>query len=232
MTASLAHRIVAPEWLDELSPGDPEAIGSRRDLRRLNFWMGNARTMRRAIAESDLAGSVARMAELGAGDGNFLLSTVGGLAGNPGRKVYLVDRRPSVSSETIQRIKKAGWELEIAAADVFDWLPGQRSLDLVIANLFLHHFENDALADLLRLVSERAKVLIACEPRRAALPLAAGRMLRLLGCNGVTRHDAPISVRAGFRGTELSAAWPARGWKLREERAGLFTHLFIARKAA
>jgi hypothetical protein len=52
----------------------------------------------------------------------------------------------------------------------------------------------------------------------------------LIGCNAVTRHDAAASVRAGFAGRELSALWPARpGWRLREGRAGLFSHLFVAR---
>jgi hypothetical protein len=48
----------------------------------------------------------------------------------------------------------------------------------------------------------------------------------------VTRHDAVLSVRAGFAGRELSALWPsADGWKLEERRAGLFSHLFVAHRA-
>jgi hypothetical protein len=36
-------RQVLPEILDHLPADDPEAIGSRRDLRRINFLMGNKR---------------------------------------------------------------------------------------------------------------------------------------------------------------------------------------------
>ena len=34
-------RLVQPELLDTLPPDDPLAIGSRRDLHRINWWMRN-----------------------------------------------------------------------------------------------------------------------------------------------------------------------------------------------
>jgi hypothetical protein len=75
------------------------------------------------------------------------------------------------------------------------------------------------------------RLFIACEPRRSAPALAASRLVGLIGCNGVTRHDAVASVRAGFTGSELSALWPAGpGWKLHEGAAGLFSHRFMARR--
>jgi hypothetical protein len=72
-------------------------------------------------------------------------------------------------------------------------------------------------------------VFVACEPRRSALALGASRLVGLIGCNEVTRYDAPISVRAGFAGRELSGLWPAGGaWQLREGARGLFSHCFVA----
>jgi hypothetical protein len=227
----MAHRTVAPEWLDQLSPRDPRAVESRHDLRLLNWWMGNARTIRTVLADLCRANPPMRLAELGAGDGTFFLRLARSLGRPcPGAEVFLVDRRPSVSTQTCAAFVRMGWAVDIVAADVFDWLPRQALLDVLIANLFLHHFEADALAALLRLIARSSRSLVACEPRRCASALAVGYMLRLLGCNAVTRHDAPISVRAGFRASELSAAWSVSQWKLREERAGLFSHLFVARK--
>jgi hypothetical protein len=56
-------------------------------------------------------------------------------------------------------------------------------------------------------------------------------MLWVVGCNDVTRHDAVVSVRAGFAGKELSPLWPeAPDWELAEHAAGSFSHLFIARR--
>ena len=53
-----------------------------------------------------------------------------------------------------------------------------------------------------------AKAFVACEPRRSAFALLGARMVFALGANDVTRHDAVASVRAGFRGRELSGLWP------------------------
>ena len=72
-------------------------------------------------------------------------------------------------------------------------------------------------------------MLLATEPRRGSFPLAAARLLWAIGANGVTRHDAAASVRAGFAGKELSALWPAgQGRPIEERRGGLFSHVFAA----
>jgi hypothetical protein len=61
--------------------------------------------------------------------------------------------------------------------------------------------------------------------------LCAAALLGVIGCNRVTRHDAKISVRAGFAENELSALWPLdQGWRLRERQAGLFSHCFVAQR--
>jgi len=101
----------------------------------------------------------------------------------------------------------------------------------VVANLFLHHFSTESLSALFGVVAQKAELCCACEPRRNWWSLAASRMLGLIGANAVTRHDAAVSVQAGFQGGELSALWPADSrWRLREHRAGFFSHLFLAQR--
>jgi hypothetical protein len=112
---------------------------------------------------------------------------------------------------------------------VFDWLTASGQAGVISANLFLHHFSEPELARLLNLVATRCQGFIACEPRRSLTSLVASRLLGLIGCNGVTRHDAVISVRAGFSGKELSRLWPKdRPWMATERKAGLFSHAFVA----
>ena len=225
----MLERAVAPEWLDDLPPADRRARRSRRDLRLLNRIMGHAVIIRRAL-RGQLRKAHASFVEIGAGDGELLLRVVG-LGG--GNEVVLVDRQQTVPAETVAAYRDRGFTPRTVVADVFEWLRQEtHTFDAVVANLFLHHFEDHALADLLALVARRTNLFVACEPRRAGLALAGSRMLGLLGCNDVTRHDAVISVRAGFRAAELSALWPAdNGWTLSERRGGLFSHLFVARRA-
>jgi hypothetical protein len=107
----------------------------------------------------------------------------------------------------------------------------QRRWDLVTTSLFLHHFEADELAALLTALAPRADRFFACEPNRAWLAWAGSHLVGVLGANAVTRQDAVLSVRAGFRGQEISAHWPRGGWQTREYAAGLFSHCFSARRA-
>ncbi len=115
---------------------------------------------------------------------------------------------------------------------MLDWADatdGER-WDVVVANLFLHHFDGAALRRLLAGCARRADALAACEPRRSRFALGASHLIFFLGANAVTRNDGVLSVRAGFVGTELGAAWPgdAGAWRVDEYDDGLFTHCFCA----
>lgn len=223
-------RVVQPELLDTLPPGDPRAVRSRRDLRRINALMLNHALMAQTLEKSFVGCSLQQITELGAGDGDFLLRVARKISRRwPDRNVTLLDLQATVSAGTLAAFAKLGWRAEVVVADVFGW-PRPFS-DVVVANLFLHHFENRQLMELLQKISKQAKLFVAIEPRRAAWPLFCSRLLWAIGCNAVTQHDAVVSVRAGFAGGELSALWPDKSnWHLTETRAGPFSHLFIARR--
>jgi hypothetical protein len=224
-------RRVEPEWLDELPAADPRAVRSRGDLRRINALMGNARIVAGELRRAYPSG-LRTIAEIGAGDGAFAVRIAPAL----GKHVHmtLVDRQDIVPAATIAAMAAHGVDTRIVRADVFDWLHhDDRGLfDAIVANLFLHHFEREQLAELLRGVARRTRLFVACEPRRSGVALAGSRLLGLIGCNDVTRHDAVASVRAGFDDGELSAAWPPEpGWSLVEHPRAPFSHCFVARLA-
>jgi hypothetical protein len=225
-------RRVEPEWLDELPPADPRARRSRRDLKRVNSLMSNARIVARELRRA-LPQGARRIAEIGAGDGSFALALAQGLGALDGGEFTLLDRQRLVAPETLDGFSKRGCTAHAVEADVFDWLRHASTpvFDAMVANLFLHHFEPCRLAELLELVASRTRVFVACEPRRSGVALLGSRLLGLVGCNDVTRHDAVVSVRAGFRGRELAAMWPDSGsWILAERAQGLFSHAFVARR--
>ncbi len=225
-------RLVQPEWLDELPPEDPRAAGSRRDLERLNAWMGHAAIVSRQLLRLGRREAPPSFVELGAGDGRFLLSVARRLSrAGFGARALLVDKQPVALHDVAAAFSTLGWHIEGLEADVLK-LPGDawQAGAAAVANLFLHHFTNDALARLFERLAPQLRALIAVEPRRSRFALLASRLVALIGCNRVTRHDAPISVRAGFAGLELSSLWPRDSrWTLEERRAGCFSHLFVAR---
>jgi hypothetical protein len=225
-------RIIQPELLDQLPETDPAAVRSRRDLRRVNCWMGNAGKAARAINAEFARSKPRKVLELGAGDGIFFLR-VAELLGPAwkGSQVILLDRQQLVSPETQALLQRLGWHVEALQSDVFEALDAQQDCDIILANLFLHHFSDLRLKEMLRFVAQRASLFVAVEPRRSVQSLLFSRLLWFIGCNHVTRHDAVVSVQAGFRGKELSSLWPTEtGWLLREGRSGQFSHVFVAAK--
>ena len=219
-------RVVEPEWLDELPVEDPRAVRSRRDLRRVNRLMSNVSVVAGELVRH-LGDRGAQIAELGAGDGTFALRVARRIrpAG-----VTLLDRAPVVSDETLATFAAAGSPASVVRADAIAWMrdDGKRH-DAIFVNLFLHHLGGEALAELLALAARRADVFVACEPRRSAFALTGSRLLGLIGCNDVTRHDAVVSVRAGFRDGEITALWPDKAaWDIEERARGLFSHSFVA----
>lgn len=223
-------RRLEPELLDILPADDPDAVRSRRDLRVLNAVMLHPALMARRMRRYAPA-PPRRIVELGAGDGTLMLRLARRLAPHwPGVETVLVDRHGIVAAETREEIAALGWRQKQITQDVFAYLKTAKPADIVIANLFLHHFRPAQLSEIFARSARLAPLFIALEPRRAALPLVGSRLIFLLGCNHVSRHDAAASVRAGFRGRELSALWPDQaGWSLREGPAVL-SHGFAAQK--
>lgn len=231
MRNTTIERVVEPELIDALPPTDPLAIRSRRDLRRVNAWMGNPKIMARALRQAFPRNPPGRIAEIGAGDGELLLC-VARLLNWRSLNVTLVDRQDILKSDTRARFKQMGCEVQPVKGDVFDWLQKPPAgTDVIAANLFLHHFTDEQLRELFRAAAKTAPAFIAVEPRRTAPCLFFSRLLWFIGCNRVTRHDAVVSVRAGFAGSELSALWPASAdWNLTEQPARFASHLFVAQR--
>lgn len=185
-------REVKPELLDSLPGDDPKAIRSRRDLRLINFLMGNERWIMKQSMEGGII-------ELGAGAG-FLTKQLANLG--------------PVTGLDFQD-KPEGLDLSWISGDLFQTLP-QAEGDTVVANLILHHFEKDGLARLGELIKTRRR-LVAVEPWRCSLSLLEGKLLWPV-INEVTRHDMMVSIRAGFQKGELPGFLNlGREWEWREE---------------
>ncbi|MGE9270749.1 MAG: hypothetical protein ACQKBU_08085 [Verrucomicrobiales bacterium] len=200
------ERVIEPEILDELDPDHPDAVASRRDLRRINFLMGNERWILRQL---DRHREVAArgIVEWGAGSGDLLanLARVGPACG-----VDQIPRPEGLASE-VDWIQGNALEVELSGG-------------VLVANLFLHHFDPDQLACLGRM-ARGFSVVCLVEPWRAEWGLALGRGM-LPWVNRVTKHDMIVSIRAGFVPGELAGllGLDPREWKFSERcswRGGL-----------
>lgn len=187
---SLAARVIEPEILDLASPA--AAAANLADIVRINRWFGGYRVIRQSFARI-------RPPE------RFSVLDVGAASGDNGRVIRAAFPGARVTSLDHQPRNLALADAPRVVSDAFalPFAPG--SFDYVFCSLFLHHFEDRAVVELLRAFARTARrgVVVTDLERH---PLAAGFLpaTRLLfGWEDITLHDGPISVRAAFTVGEL-----------------------------
>lgn len=185
----MIERVVIPELLDHLPVDDPEARRSRRDLRRINFFMGNERWICRAVRRfPEVVGR--GIVEIGAGDGTLCH-----------RLARLFPLAPVSAYDLAPAPELSGSRVLWHQGDLFK-VPAPSGGGVLVANLFVHHFEEEKLAALGRWMSS-FEVIILSEPDRCRLPHWLGGVMRPF-MNRVTWHDMHVSIDAGFRQGELA----------------------------
>jgi ubiquinone/menaquinone biosynthesis C-methylase UbiE len=107
------------------------------------------------------------------------------------------------------------------------------SFDVVTASLFLHHFDGDDVARVLReLYRVARRALVVNDLRRARVPYVFGRAtFRLLFRSHVSVEDGLLSIRRAFTPKELRAAFDAAGIPARVDTNWPYRLLAVARKA-
>ena len=194
----MKKRHLTPELLDHLCHHDPAAIRSRQDLARINGIMGNKRWIIHQVQQLAKTHKELSVIELGAGGGDLLQSL-----------------------SSISQCSCSGSDLAPRPDDLeesIDWHQGDfftRSINfnptttsVVVCNLILHHFTDNELKQLAKMLSEADHILLV-EPHRSH----SAKFLAYLGfpfVNHVTRHDMIVSIEAGFRQHELPAIFTKR----------------------
>ena len=184
-------RTLQPELLDSLPPDHSDALHSRRDLRWINWIMGNHRWFTRTLPRYVHSGE--RVLELGAGTGEL-----GQRLGTHRVCVDGLDFAPRPASWPAAQ----AWHVsDLRYFNAYDRYPA------VLANLILHHLTDRELANLGDTLAGSARIIVACEPHRSRRSQRLFALVGpLFGANQVTRHDAQVSIAAGFRGDELPRA--------------------------
>lgn len=189
---SLAQRNVQPELLETYADDHPDAIIGRKDLLLVNGIMGNHRWVMRTLKREMQPGW--RLTELGAGDGALSLKLIrGGVI--QGHQLHAMD----LAGRPVSWPADAKW---MQGDFTVSTLP---ATEVVLANLFLHHFKADQLRALGDRLSPETRMIIAAEPARQYIHTLLGRIFcGITRLHPITRYDMQVSIRAGFRGNELS----------------------------
>ena len=200
----LRGRIILPEILDTLSPG--EARASLADLTRINAAWGGHSTLRSLLQDA-------------IHDPTFTLLDVGAASGDMGRQIRKLYPEARITSLDRIAAHLAAAENPRVAADAFRLPFREKSFDYVFSSLFLHHFTDAQVVDLFREFARFAtKAVLAIDLDRN--PIAYYFLpwtRRLFRWDPVTVNDGPISVEAAFHPRELESLAARAG--LRNPRA-------------
>jgi hypothetical protein len=200
MIHCLDGRVLKPEILDTL-PYE-QAKASLADLIRLNRRWGGHSTLKR------LLGQVAP-------ESPFSLLDVGAASGDMGSRVRQL--YPDARVISLDRIAShlSSAPAPRVAGDAFALPFRPKSIDYVFCSLFLHHFTDDEVTQLLAefsRVAQRAVLVIDLD--RNPIPYYFVPWTKwLFGWDPVTVNDARISVEAAFRPRELEVLAGRAGLK-------------------
>jgi SAM-dependent methyltransferase len=206
----LTQRRLSAEYMDDPAATRDEQATALRFLRMINARLGGAKAaiwhLKRWSPNWPRA-SVTRILDIGTGSADIPLA-IARWAQNAGHRVHLtaVDRHPvtvELAREFIDRNGAAG-EIEVMQCDALRlvevFAPG--SFDYAHAGLFLHHLPDIEVMTVLRMTDRLVRRgLIWNDLLRVPLP---GVLLwpLLIGAPPKLKHDALVSVQAGFRKRE------------------------------
>ncbi len=186
-----SRRLIQPELLDHVSP--EEARPNLADLIRINRRFGGHSVLRKAVLH----------ATRGEAGGTFL--DVGSASGDAARQIQECCPGASVTSLDYNPTNLEKAPLPKLQADVFQLPFGPVCFDYVLCSLFLHHFPDLVVTEILRILYAAArKAIIVCDLERHLLPyLFLPATQPFFRWNRITVHDGVRSVRSAFRADEL-----------------------------
>jgi ubiquinone/menaquinone biosynthesis C-methylase UbiE len=186
------------ETLDDPGCPAPVARATLRDIARANALLGGRQAAAWGVdrlLRHGSHGSTVTLLDVGAGSGDIAryLTMRAGRRGVALRAVGLDTHRAAAAL-----CREAGVQPLVGSAAALPFR--ERSVDIVFASQFLHHFARPSVTALVRAFDRIARLgVVLCEPRRTRAA-AAGIWLAALALRfqRVTRQDGVLSVRRSF----------------------------------
>jgi 2-polyprenyl-3-methyl-5-hydroxy-6-metoxy-1,4-benzoquinol methylase len=191
MKLPFANRRIEPELLDHASVEDARA--NLAQIVRLNQHFGGHSVLRKLLAQA-VNGNPA-----------FTMLDIGAASGDTARLVNQIYPAATVTSVDLNPTNLADAPHPKLLADAFQLPFKPASFDYVFCSLFLHHFEDRQVSNLMAGFYRLARrALVISDLERHILPyLFFPATKPFFGWTPMTMHDGMCSIRAAFRAGEL-----------------------------
>jgi ubiquinone/menaquinone biosynthesis C-methylase UbiE len=206
----LMHRREAEELLDRAGHDPAELAANLRDIRIVNRLAGGVATVLchlPGLLSQLPRGRPVEILDLATGCGDIPLSLVA-WAQRQGRPLHLTvtDRSPEILAEA-RRTLGGVPGVTFSVCDARAVPMPERSFDVVLCSLALHHFAPEEAVQVLREMDRLSRTGFIVNDIRRSLPgfLAAWSASRFATRNRLTRHDMPLSVLRAYTPDELRA---------------------------
>lgn len=208
MFASFAERSNQAELIDGADYTATEYIENLADLRRVNRYLGGRSALTRHLFPMIEAAGLRRVRLLDIGTGSAdIPARIIDWASNHGIEVEFVALDLNEIAVLDARRRTANYpEIQVMRADAMNLPFDDRSFDFALASLFLHHFENQQAAALLKSFARVARVaFIINDLRRHPIAYYSIKLLaQLFTRNRLVRNDSAVSVLRGFTERDIA----------------------------
>lgn len=182
--------------MDDFSIHDERVDLALKELRIINRFLGGITTTKSALKyflNSD--NNELSIIDIGSGSSDNLIASKKSF---PYLKIVSVDK----NIRSLKSILKTSIKLN---SDAFRVPVKDKSFDIVHASLFLHHFTTEETILLIKEFMRISRLgIVVNDLRRSFLALIGIKILTtVFSKSALVKNDAPLSVRRGFRKSEL-----------------------------
>ena len=205
--------------LEHLDLGDytaEEYEGCIAELQQVNRWLGDARALKTTLLQT-IRNSQLRtfsVVDVGAGSGE-LLRTIARWANENERDAHLTGVELNERSARAISEGSVTFSVNAVRANVFALPFSDNQFDYAICSLFLHHFKDDQVVEILRELNRVARrEVVAIDLHRHPIAYYFYTTVgKLLFHNRLIREDGALSILRGFKLPELKALAERTGLK-------------------
>jgi 2-polyprenyl-3-methyl-5-hydroxy-6-metoxy-1,4-benzoquinol methylase len=220
-----SYSIDQPEQMD-LPDLDPQDLAQDlKNLKTINTYFGGVSATRTLLHEVKKNGKPLQVLDCACGAGDLTQLLAQELPQVP---ITAVDLHPQTlgHAQALHSCPQITWQ----QGDMRHLPFADRSFDLVVCQLALHHFSDEDAVIVLKELKRVSRQWVAVTDLRRCLPgyLGVWFLVQLWLRHPMTKHDALLSVRRAFTDSELLDLAARASWTgARHQRLGWFRQLLL-----